>query len=151
MLNVSFLFLMMRILETWSERLRLVWRLLLSSVLEIDGLSWNLTFLHACVHAESLQPRQTLCDSLDRSPPGCSVRGILQARILEWVAMPSCRGSSWPRIKSTSLQFPALAEVFLPLGHLGSPLLRISGSNGSMQVYYIIKDQQWREFQLERC
>ena len=31
------------------------------------------------------------------SPPGSPVRGILQARILEWVAMPSSRGSSWPR------------------------------------------------------
>ena len=32
-----------------------------------------------------------------QSPPGSSVHGILQARILEWVAMPSSRGSSWPR------------------------------------------------------
>ena len=31
----------------------------------------------------------TLCDPMDCSPPGSSVRGILQARILEWVAMPS--------------------------------------------------------------
>ena len=34
------------------------------------------------------------CDSMDSSPPGSSVRGILQARILEWVAIPSSRGSS---------------------------------------------------------
>ena len=39
----------------------------------------------------------TLCDPMDYSPPGSSVRGILQARILEWVAMPSSRGSSRPR------------------------------------------------------
>ena len=39
----------------------------------------------------------TLCDPLDCSPPGSSVRGIPQARILEWVSMPSSRGSSWPR------------------------------------------------------
>ena len=37
------------------------------------------------------------CDPLDCSPPGSSVHGILQARILEWVAMPSSRGSSQPR------------------------------------------------------
>ena len=37
------------------------------------------------------------CDPMDRSPPGSSIPGILQARILEWVAMPSSRGSSWPR------------------------------------------------------
>ena len=34
---------------------------------------------------------------MDRCPPGFSVCEILQARILEWVAMPSSRGSSWPR------------------------------------------------------
>ena len=38
-----------------------------------------------------------LCDPMDCSPSGSSVRGILQARILEWVATPSPRGSSWPR------------------------------------------------------
>ena len=38
-------------------------------------------------------PELTLCDSLDCSSPGYSVSGILQARILEWVAMPSFRGS----------------------------------------------------------
>ena len=39
----------------------------------------------------------TLCDPMDCSPPGSSVHGILQARILEWITMPSSRGSSWPR------------------------------------------------------
>ena len=39
----------------------------------------------------------TLCDPMDYSPLGSSVHGILQARILEWVAMSSSRGSSWPR------------------------------------------------------
>ena len=39
----------------------------------------------------------TLCDLMDRSLPGSSVHGILQARILEWVAMPSSKGSSHPR------------------------------------------------------
>ena len=39
----------------------------------------------------------TLCDPTDCSPPDSSVHGILQARILKWVAMPSSRGSSRPR------------------------------------------------------
>ena len=43
------------------------------------------------------QPCLTLCDPMDCSPPGSSVNGILQARILESVAMPSSRGSSQPR------------------------------------------------------
>ena len=46
--------------------------------------------------SQSLQLYPTLCD-LWRSLPGSSVHGILQARILEWVAVPSSRGSSWPR------------------------------------------------------
>ena len=39
----------------------------------------------------------TLCGPVDCSPPGSSVHGILQARILEWVAIPFSRGSSQPR------------------------------------------------------
>ena len=50
----------------------------------------------ACVF-KSLQLCLTLCDPMDSSPPGSSVHGILQARILEWVAMPSSRGFSQPR------------------------------------------------------
>ena len=38
-----------------------------------------------------------LCDPMDYSPPGSSVRGLFQARTLEQVAVPSCRGSSRPR------------------------------------------------------
>ena len=44
----------------------------------------------ACVS----QSCPALCRPMDRSPPGSSIHGILQARILEWVAMPSSRGSS---------------------------------------------------------
>ena len=50
-----------------------------------------------CVHAKSFQLCPTLCDPMNYSLPGSSVHGILQARILEWVSMPSSRGSSWPR------------------------------------------------------
>ena len=39
----------------------------------------------------------TLCDPMDCSPPGSSVHPVLQARVLEWVVMPSSRGSSQPR------------------------------------------------------
>ena len=44
--------------------------------------------------AKPIQLCPILCDPGDRSPPGSSVHGILQARILKWVAMPSSRGSS---------------------------------------------------------
>ena len=49
------------------------------------------------LYAKLLQSCLTLRDPMDCSPPGSSVHGILQARILEWVAMPSSRGSSQPR------------------------------------------------------
>ena len=52
---------------------------------------------HACIHAKLLQLCLTLCNPMDYNLPGSSVHGILQARILEWVAMPSSRGSSRPR------------------------------------------------------
>ena len=47
----------------------------------------------ACVGVKSLQSCPTLCDPMDCSLPGSSVHGILQARMLEWVAMPSSKGS----------------------------------------------------------
>ena len=50
-----------------------------------------------CTYAKLLQSCLTLCDAMNCTPPGSSVHGILQAVILEWVAMPSSRGSSWPR------------------------------------------------------
>ena len=55
--------------------------------------SWEIT--HECVLAA--QSCLTLCDPMDCSSPGSSIHGILQARILEWVAIPFSRGSSRPR------------------------------------------------------
>ena len=49
------------------------------------------------VCAKLLQSCPTISNPMDCSPPGSSVCGILQARILKWVAMPSSRGSSQPR------------------------------------------------------
>ena len=46
---------------------------------------------------KSLRSCLTLCDPMSCSPPGSSILGILQGRILEWVAISSSRGSFWPR------------------------------------------------------
>ena len=62
-----------------------------------------------------------LCDRMDGSPPGSSVRRILQARILEWVAMPSFRKLPEPEIKPGSLLSPALKVGSLPVAPLRSP------------------------------
>ena len=50
-----------------------------------------------CVCTLVAQSHLTLCNLMDCSPPGSSVHGILQARILEWVVIPFSRGSSQPR------------------------------------------------------
>ena len=55
------------------------------------------THTRACESAQLLQSCPTLCDLRDSSLPSSSVHGILQARILKWVAMPSSRESSQPR------------------------------------------------------
>ena len=51
----------------------------------------------AAAAAKSLQSCPTLYNPMDRSPPGSSIHGILQARILEWVAISSSKGYSPPR------------------------------------------------------
>ena len=62
-----------------------------------------------CMHAKSLHLCPTLCDPMDCSPPGSSVHEVLQARILEWVPMPSSRESPNPGMKPVFLISPALA------------------------------------------
>ena len=72
--------------------------------------------------AKSLQLCPTLCDPMDYSPPVSSVHAILRARILGWVAMPSTRGSFWPRDR-----IPSLLDLLhwqagsLPLAPPGKP------------------------------
>ena len=69
--------------------------------------------------AQPLQSCPALCNPMDCSPPGSSVHRILQARILEWVAMPSSKGSSQSRDEPVS---PALQADSLLLRHWGSPI-----------------------------
>ena len=57
-----------------------------------------------CLASSAAQSCLTLCSSMDCSLLGSPVHGILQARILEWAAMPSSRGSSWPRDEPALLQ-----------------------------------------------
>ena len=56
-----------------------------------------------CSQVKSSQSHSVVSNSydpMDCSPQGSSVHGILQARILEWVAIPFSRGSSWPRFQT---------------------------------------------------
>ena len=67
----------------------------------------------------------THCDPTDCSPPGPSVRGILQARILEWVVMPSSRGSSWPRDRTCISCVSGMAGGSLSSQLLGKPFQKL--------------------------
>ena len=61
-----------------------------------------------CAKVKVDQSCLTLYDPMDCSPPGSSVHGILQARILEWVAIPFSRGSSNPGIEPRFLPSDSL-------------------------------------------
>ena len=76
---------------------------------------------YACVGAKLLQLRPTLCYPMECSLPGSSVVGILQARILEWVAMPSSRGSAWPRDQTPISYISCMGRwVLYHYRHLGT-------------------------------
>ena len=78
----------------------------------------------ACAHAQSCP---TLCDPMDCSPPGSSVHGILQARILERVDISSSRGLSWPRDRTLITcvsSISCIGRQSLYHGALGKPLER---------------------------
>ena len=70
-------------------------------------------FAMLCVHAQSFQSCPTLYDTMDCSLSGSSFHGILQARILEWVVMPSSRASSMPLY--SKCQFSSIAHLCLTL------------------------------------
>ena len=65
-----------------------------------------------------IQSCLTLCDPMDYSPPGSSVRGISQARKLEWVAISYSRDLPDPGIKLMSLSSPALAVGSAKYNHV---------------------------------
>ena len=69
------------------------WLKLIQCDSQCDSPGEKVLAMQMCVPAQSLQSF-TLCDPMDCSPPGSSVHGILQVRILEWAAMPSSRRSS---------------------------------------------------------
>ena len=94
--------------------------------------------VRACVRVCVLS-HVSLCNAMDYSPPGASVHGILQARILEWVAMHSSRGTCPPGVKPAS---PAWAGGSSPSepsrkpspGGASAALKRGRGSGGHGEV-----------------
>ena len=75
----------------------------------------------------------TLCDSMDCSPPGSSAHGIFLARILEWVAISSSRGSPRPRNRNCVFCDSCIAGRFFT-----------SESPGKSRYYlYVVSNTKW--------
>ena len=68
------------------------------------------------------QSYPTLCDPMDCRLPDSSVSGIFQARIVEWVAMPSSRESAWPRDWTRLSWVFCIASGFFTAKSLGKPI-----------------------------
>ena len=80
------------------------------------------------------------------SPPGSPVHGILQARILEWVAISFSRGSSWPRDQTQVSCFLHWQAGSLPLAPPGKPL----GNHTMLEItHYLFPDSFCREWGLK--
>ena len=67
---------------------------LICNIVLVSGIQQTGSVIHMCCLCLVVQSCPTLCDPVDYSLPGSSVHGILQARVLEWVAIPFSRGSS---------------------------------------------------------
>ena len=133
-------------MPSWFSVLILYWFAVGDSVLTKTGVSagilcgsiiWLGQLLCVCSVAWLCLP---LCDPKDCSPPGSSIHGIFQTRILDWVAISSSRGSSWPsgRPEGSNPSLPRLLtrqESSLPLSQDLGSLLELK-CNFSFGVFF---------------
>ena len=108
------------------------------------------------MHAKLLQSCLTLCDPIDCNIPGSSVHGSLQARILEWVAIPFSRGGDLPDpgIEPTS---PALQAASLPWEPPGKPThwtsstaqIEVILSGWERMIFPLTESYEWIEVSQE--
>ena len=123
----------------------------------------NLIKFSAAAAAKSLQSCPTLCDPIDGSPPGSPAPGILQARILEWVAISCSNAWKWKvKVKSLSrvrlLATPWTAAYQAPpsMGFSrqeywsGVPLLSLSWATGAV-LFHVWDRQILILFQFAPC
>ena len=82
----------------------------------------------------------TLCHPRDCSPPGSSVQGTLQARILEWVATPSSRGSSQPRDQTQVSNIAGRVFISLQSEPPGKPKNTGVGSLSLLQGIFLTQE-----------
>ena len=83
-----------------------------------SSIQYEVTLLICAVCVPCAQLYSSPSDPLNCSSPGSSVHGTLQARILEWVAIPCSRGTSQPRDQT---QVSHCGQILYRLSHQGSP------------------------------
>ena len=100
------------------------------------------SFLGWCMRAKSPWLCPALCSPMDCSPPGSSVQGILQIRILEWVAMPFSRGSfqlrDWTHVSYGSCIGRHVLLLLVPPGNLRAVQLLISLDTGFIMSFFFL-------------
>ena len=101
------------------------------------GNSFQVTEMNTCSVAQSCL---TICDTMDCSPPGSSIHGTLQARILEWVAISSFRENCRPRDQR---RISCVGKQTLPLSPLGSPDKLILWPKDAHHVFWYTEDSEW--------
>ena len=106
--------------ENWPRGSLTHFSTLTSRRAEFDFL-WPLRSHFSCCLVTKLCP--TLCDPMDCSPPGSSVHGISQARVLEWVAIFSSRGPSWLRAGTCVSYISCICRGFFTPEPRGKPLI----------------------------
>ena len=92
--------------------------------------------------ADQLCP--THCDPVDCSPPGSSVHVSLQARILEWVAIPFSRGFSWPKFREAQNQGSPRFCLWGSWDTDDHPILSFSSSRTGMRLGTCVLSSQIR-------
>ena len=113
----------------------------------VPGIYQSYSVAHINSESEVAQSCLTLCNPMDCSLPSSSVYGIFQAKVLEWVAVSFCRGSSQPQDRTPV--FLIAGGRFSILSHQGSPHIYIHIQiqlffSDSFPIWVII--EYWREF-----
>ena len=105
--------------------------------------AWFLILIRATAAAKSLQSCPTLCNPRDGSPPGSSIPGIPQARILEWVAIFFSNASKW-KVKVKSL---SCVRLFATHGLQPTRLLcpwDFPGKSTAVGCHCLLQHSLWR-------
>ena len=114
-------------------------------------LAWPDTHACVCMCVRACCPFSCvwLCNPVDCSLPGSSVHGILQARVLEWVAMPSSRWSSQPRAGTHDFFISCIgSQVLYQECHLGSFHVYTHTQRGIITLtvcFTLVSMGHWRE------